>query len=227
MEKGFNDDELADIMNEIESLEKEFTEEVENKKEASSNSQQEEVESPANEEHIEPEMEESSEQEEAHSEHTEVAASHSENDSFEEDDFDDEDFDNEPVLEADPLEAHAEQAQVHHQVNEEENVVPINKEEEATLEKVVEKPMEEVVAPSASHNKHEDVVALSTKHDDSSAHTSMNFNVEGDMKLSLAFNISGKVVNLKVNDQGLQIDLEGGMKFSIPLENADQSKKAA
>ena len=55
----------------------------------------------------------------------------------------------------------------------------------------------------------------------------MNFNVEGDMKLSLAFNISGKVVNLKVNDQGLQIDLEGGMKFSIPLENADQSKKAA
>ena len=33
MDKGFNDDELADIMNEIESLEQEFTHEVEAKKE--------------------------------------------------------------------------------------------------------------------------------------------------------------------------------------------------
>ncbi len=33
MEKGFNDDELADIMNEIESLEKEFSTETQEKKE--------------------------------------------------------------------------------------------------------------------------------------------------------------------------------------------------
>jgi hypothetical protein len=55
----------------------------------------------------------------------------------------------------------------------------------------------------------------------------MNFHVEGDMKLDLSFNISGKVVHLNINEHGFELELEGGMKFSIPLDEAHSHKKAA
>ena len=55
----------------------------------------------------------------------------------------------------------------------------------------------------------------------------MSFKVEGDMKLDLAFNISGSEVQLSVNEHGLEIGLEGGAKFSVPLSKNHHHKKAA
>merc|ERR1712138_16513 len=87
MEKGFNDDELADIMNEIESLEKEFAhddkaEEAENV-EMKSTEETETVETPSVnevEEVVEPhaEAEEVVDMEEAHAAHEHDAPVHTE-----------------------------------------------------------------------------------------------------------------------------------------------------
>lgn len=124
MDKGFNDDELADIMNEIESLEKDFTEG-------------------------------------SKPEHVEVA----------------EQLVEQPVAEVKPVE--------------DENVHHIKKE----------------------------VAALRQE-------SSMNFSVTGDMKLNLNFDIGGKCVELHIDEDGFEIEVEGGMKFSIPTQG-HQVKKSA
>lgn len=47
--------------------------------------------------------------------------------------------------------------------------------------------------------------------------TSMNFKVQGDITLSLQFDIGGKSVSLEVTESGLDIEMDGGMKFTVPL----------
>ena len=171
MDRGFNDDELADIMNEIESLEQEFTEEVHAKKEP----EVEETEASQDVEETEEVVEEPQENVE-----TIVAEQHEE---------------------------------PHHQ-----NV--------AVLEEVSKKPVEEVVQPVKAHDDWKP--SADHKHDHvSGAQTSMNFKVEGDMKLDLVFNISGHEVQLAVNENGLEIGLEGGAKFSVPLVKTLKHDKAA
>lgn len=54
----------------------------------------------------------------------------------------------------------------------------------------------------------------------------MQFKVEGDLNLDLKFEISGKVVNLSVSEKGLQLEMDGGMTFSIPLEKTNAKKSA-
>ena len=67
-----------------------------------------------------------------------------------------------------------------------------------------------------------------TKHKPSStAKTAMSFSVEGDMKLDLSFIIGGSEVQLHVSDEGFEIELEGGAKFSLPVNSTDSAKKAA
>lgn len=53
--------------------------------------------------------------------------------------------------------------------------------------------------------------------------TSMSFKVQGQLNLELQFDIGGKVVCLEVSEQGLNIEMEGGMKFFVPVS---ASKKA-
>lgn len=122
MDKGFNDDELADIMNEIESLEKDFHDEV----------------------------------------------------------------------------------------------------EDVVMEKLAETPEPEV-KPVEDKNVHHipKPVENNAKHENS-----MNFSVQGDMKLNLTFDIDGKSIALNINDGAFEIEVDGGMKFSIPT-NSDQIKKSA
>lgn len=48
----------------------------------------------------------------------------------------------------------------------------------------------------------------------------MQFKVSGELNLELQFDIEGKVVSLAVNEQGLSIQMEGGMTFSVPLKKA-------
>ena len=54
----------------------------------------------------------------------------------------------------------------------------------------------------------------------------MSFNVEGEMKLDLNFCIGGQDVSLHVSDDGFEIELAGGAKFSLPLTGS-QGKKVA
>ena len=170
MDRGFNDDELADIMSEIENLEQEFTEEVHAKK-------QPEVEASQPEEHVE----ESEKHVEEPGENVETITA-------------------EQHEQHEPSEGHDES-------------------DVTVLEQVSEKPVEEVVQIGKAHDDVESDIA--------GAQTSMSFKVEGDMKLDLMFNISGHEVQLAVNEHGLEIGLEGGAKFSVPLAKPLKQNKAA
>ena len=55
----------------------------------------------------------------------------------------------------------------------------------------------------------------------------MSFKVEGEMKLDLNFCIGGQDVALHVSDNGFEIELAGGAKFTLPLGASHQGKKVA
>lgn len=185
VEKSFNDDELADIMNEIESLEQEF-----------------EVEAPAESESpVEQEASTESPQDVA----DEIMAS---------DDVQEEVVE-EPVVE-DPVE------QVFEDKTEEVKEV---------VSEMVQRPVEEVVptpspAPAPAPAPVHHIPTPKNEWKPSGAQTSMSFNVEGDMKLSMSFHVSGKEFNVWVDEKdGFVIELDGGAQFKVPIDQAH--KKAA
>ena len=50
--------------------------------------------------------------------------------------------------------------------------------------------------------------------------SSMEFCVSGDMVLDLTFNVGGQSVQIAIDqDNGFVIQMQGGMTFSIPLNN--------
>ncbi|MFP5386079.1 MAG: hypothetical protein ACLGHN_08380 [Bacteriovoracia bacterium] len=57
--------------------------------------------------------------------------------------------------------------------------------------------------------------------------TSMSFKVQGNLTLDLSFDIGGKVVSLAVTENGLSIEMEGGVKFTVPVGQDTAIKKAA
>lgn len=162
MDKGFNDDELEDIMNEIESLEKEFsqsTEEVDH----------------------EPSLDE-------------VAASVADLSEEESDSFED----------------------------------------KVLLEQVAKLPVDKVI-PQKQIEKfddetHHNIVPMQKRSESPKStanNTAMKFNIEGDMQMELSFTINGSEVNLQINDNGFEIELEGGAKFTLPVGVASAIKKVA
>lgn len=56
--------------------------------------------------------------------------------------------------------------------------------------------------------------------------TSMSFKVQGDLNLELQFDIGGKTIMLEVSESGLNIQMEGGVRFSVPVSGAQSHKKA-
>jgi hypothetical protein len=58
------------------------------------------------------------------------------------------------------------------------------------------------------------------------ANTAMSFKVQGDLNLDLHFEIGGKMVSLEVSQNGLSIQMEGGITFNVPLTDAPSFKKA-
>jgi hypothetical protein len=58
------------------------------------------------------------------------------------------------------------------------------------------------------------------------APASMSFKVSGDINLELQFDIGGKVVSLNVTESGLNIEMEDGMSFKVPLSNTAHKKAA-
>lgn len=59
------------------------------------------------------------------------------------------------------------------------------------------------------------------------ASSSIKFHVQGELKLDLEFNISGKMVTLSVSEEELSILMEGGMKFSLPIHDQRPLKKVS
>jgi hypothetical protein len=144
MDKSFNDDELADIMSEIENLEKEFADSASPSEEDSAV------------DHAEPEVD-----------HTEPEV----------------------------------------------------------LAQLVEKPVEQVVLKT---NLSEKVVPMKKpEHLSSHQHSSLSFKVEGQMSLSLAFEVNGQSVSLDISEAGLQIQMESGATFNLPMSQSGAAKKAA
>ena len=212
MDKGFNDDELADIMSEIESLEKEFTEEVdssEDKAEASAGEDFEDMDDfPGDDEVAAAVAEASGEAKKLTPDHRLTAVKNP--DQFEEDSFDDV-LDSKPILDEPAPVLKAPPS-------------PVGHEEKEVLHQVTQMAVEDVVHVKERSNHSPDGQHYTKG---STAQTSMSFNVQGEMSLNLSFNISGKTVELSVNDSGLELELDGGMKFSIPLEYSQHGKKAA
>lgn len=211
MEKGFNDDELADIMSEIESLEQEFTDDQPEQVEAYS---QEEVEQTYS-------VEEQPEQEEV------VAQQEHEQE--------------EPQVEEHQEEVVAQQEEPEHRpepvVAKEEHQDEIDEEMNEVLDELSEMPVEDVV-PQNKVQSYDDNIhhmkqePVQEKESWSASHgqptqTSMSFRVEGEMKLDLNFSIGGQDVNLQVTDHGFEIELAGGAKFTLPLGSQHQGKKVA
>jgi len=56
--------------------------------------------------------------------------------------------------------------------------------------------------------------------------TTMSFKVQGDITLDLSFDIGSKVISLHVTESGLSIEMEGGMKFTVPVGEKSDLKKA-
>jgi hypothetical protein len=85
---------------------------------------------------------------------------------------------------------------------------------------------EKVSIPTSTAN----VVSLESKRtaskETSGASTSMSFKVQGNLTLELQFDIGGKVVSLEVTETGLSIEMEGGVKFTVPVNEKSSFKKA-
>ncbi len=60
----------------------------------------------------------------------------------------------------------------------------------------------------------------------SSPSTSMSFKVSGNLTLDLQFEIGGKTVALEVTESGLTIEMDGGAKFTVPVDSKTSLKKA-
>ena len=88
---------------------------------------------------------------------------------------------------------------------------------------------EEVAIPTAQVNSQTNIVAFEKSEAPKSVSarsTSMSFKVEGELTLDLKFEIGGKNVQLEITPTGLQIEMEGGVKFTVPIHDAGPIKKA-
>jgi hypothetical protein len=107
-------------------------------------------------------------------------------------------------------------------------------EEEKTASPVMEElaNMDEAESVPVQKASTANVVSLESKrevaptHSNSGASTSMSFKVQGNLTLDLQFDIGGKVVCLEVTEAGLNIEMEGGIKFSVPVAEKSAHKKA-
>ena len=110
---------------------------------------------------------------------------------------------------------------------EDDFAVPEEKSASAVMEELANLD-EQVSIPVSTSN----IVSLDSKRSapkaaaSSDATTSMSFKVQGDLKLDLQFSIGGKVVMLEVTEAGLSIEMEGGVKFSVPVTESTSLKKA-
>lgn len=216
MDKGFNDDELADIMNEIENLEQEFVDDAQIPKDDGPAEITEEdlKEAQALDDEIDGsdlEQEESVAQEEVAQE--EVAQEPVAQEEVAEEEVAEEVVAQEEVSE----EVVAQQEEVAEEVlaASEDNMDEVLEElSDMPVEKVV--PLERSFAAEDHHSKG----ATS-----GGAQTALNFSVSGQMNLKMNFEVNGECVSLFVDaQQGLVLEMQGGAKFTLPVGVASQNK---
>ncbi|MEX0798745.1 MAG: hypothetical protein WD025_04845 [Bacteriovoracaceae bacterium] len=208
MEKGFNDDELADIMDEIESLEKEFSDDGDKK-------QTETVETQPVADHQE---EDEAQKQDDQPHLKEAASSAPSHEHKKQDHVDDKMEDVLDELAHMPIEDVAPVSKVHSQ-----NDSNVDSKVDAKVDAKVESDDEE--RDENIHHLQERSTVSENTH--AKNETAMSFHVEGDMKFELSFHISGKFVGLTVTEEGLEIGLDGGAKFTVPLERSTADKKAS
>jgi hypothetical protein len=247
MDKGFNDDELADIMSEIENLEKEFTGDMVPEEEPAAQVVEEPVaeviEQPVAEVVEEP-VEVQAIVEEPMDAVEETLATVEESAPIVEEPTSIVENSVEPTIEP-VTETIEEVVAVTEMAPEAELVASTDYVEESpesidaelgeVLEELSAMPVEETTGETAtvfeenvhSLNTHSHSTPKKVAPSTSGGHSSMSFSVEGDMKLDLSFNVSGKIVNLNISENGFELELDGGMKFSIPLDEASSHKKVA
>jgi len=97
------------------------------------------------------------------------------------------------------------------------------------MEEVME--MEEEKAVPLASNHTPEVLAFEPKQapmksTKTSAPAAMSFKVQGEMNLELQFEIGSKTIQLEVTESGLSIKMEGGMTFTVPVQEASSFKKA-
>ena len=104
-----------------------------------------------------------------------------------------------------------------------------------SLEKEFHDESEDVVMEKLAEEPETDVEAVEDKNvhhitkkvpDNASPESSMNFSVQGNMKLNLSFDFGGKCVELHIDESGFEIEVDNGMRFSIPADG-DFIKKSA
>lgn len=231
MEKGFNDDELADIMNEIESLEQEFSDEVAavaSENEETELSAEQEFDDAQDEDYYEPKaLEEANIDSNLSEESDELVMGSSELEEFQ--DEEETSMESDQFEDIEDLEEEAEEFDSF--LDEGLNEV---------LEDLTEMPVESII-PQKSEEDFNNVhhlrvapiqttkeitpVATSTKLD--TAQSTMSFKVSGDMTIELNFSVAGQDISITVNEQsGLVIGVPGGGQFTLPV-NSKAVKKVS
>ena len=197
LEQSFNDAELQDIMNEIESLEKEFVEEEGTAQTKSVEASQVDEEAPA------PENDSDGDEISAESDESLLQEAES--------------------LESEEVQAEAEEVQA----EVEEETSPIAEVEEET-NNVVAMPIAQTPATQPTSN----------------GEGYMQFSGQGEMDMQLNFQLGSETATVNIKDGGLtvtlagvqlnlsedgcEVNMEGGVKFSVPLTGKQtQEKKAA
>jgi hypothetical protein len=97
------------------------------------------------------------------------------------------------------------------------------------MEEVVEMEEEKAIPLESKHAP--EVLAFEPKptpmkNTKSSAPAAMSFKVQGEMNLELQFEIGAKTIQLEVTESGLSIKMEGGMTFTVPVQDSNSFKKA-
>jgi len=227
LDQGFNDDELADIMSEIENLEKEFGEDVAN--EASQGQklkvEKEEVESKKTDLQAEIDNEVESLMSKESPPVAEVVTKKEEkiisanalDDAI--DAIQDEMDIKESIVEEIKNEV------VSNTVPEEkmDNVVPIKN----IRNEIPEKKPVTITPINNMQNQNQNQTNTQTNNQ-TNTQTQLDFCVAGQMNLKLNFTVAGQTISLYVNDNdGMVIEMMGGARFTIPMGDTASKKKAA
>jgi hypothetical protein len=204
LEQSFNDAELQDIMNEIESLEKEFVEEEGTAQTESVEASQVDEDAPA------PENESDGDETSAESDESLLQEAES--------------------LESEEVQAEAEEVEA-----EAEEVQAEIEEESSPIAEVEEETNNVVAMPIAQ---------TPTTQPTSNGEGYMQFSGQGEMDMQLNFQLGSETATVNIKDGGLtvtlagvqlnlsengcEVNMEGGVKFSVPLTGKQtQEKKAA
>lgn len=100
----------------------------------------------------------------------------------------------------------------------------IDQEHHQVLSELAQMTVDEATSSEEKH--HENVKSF--VHDKSQTNSSLFFKISGQMQLELGFDVGGANVVIHVDEQsGLVVEMEGGMKFHLPVKAKNHLKKVS